>query len=316
VSASSEVVPAATAEGATGVNVYGGLLWREWLAHRSLVINTLAVWLVCGWVLLIFFHPGFIIALGAVYAMWAGARLGGADAAEGSEEFAFSLPPTRHERYILRMLFGGTTVVILAGLGTLTIALDLPQRLWALVVETGFTEPFPRCEERFLYGLTIALLLGVFGCSFAIATNASTRGLVGVSWILGALGAGAVVGLGFLAERLLWQELNGYVSITALLALTPLALLAGYLVYQRKEGISRPAPIHGRSLWWVWLILAGVVLLLLMILLWGGSRGVSDQEPPKPPEPTMERPAKREPVPAKADGKVEPDPVPSPDQGR
>ena len=42
----SEVVGAATAPGATGVSVYGGLLWREWLAHRNLIINALD----CFWI--------------------------------------------------------------------------------------------------------------------------------------------------------------------------------------------------------------------------------------------------------------------------
>ncbi len=35
-----------------------GMLWREWLAHGEIVLGFLAAYLVLGWVLEIFFHPG------------------------------------------------------------------------------------------------------------------------------------------------------------------------------------------------------------------------------------------------------------------
>jgi hypothetical protein len=270
----SDVPSAARTE---GVHVWKGLLWREWLAHRNLVVNALAVWLVCGWVLLIFSHPGFIIAFGVLYAFLAGALFGGGDAAEGSEEFSFALPPTRQERYVARLLLGGATVLGFTVLGNLAIALDLPQKLWGLVVNSGFTEPFPPCEPRFIYALAIALPIAVFACAFALATHARSPGLVWMSWLLSGLVVGILLGVGLWVEHLLWQEFNGYVSTTALLAAAPLALLAGSIAYQRKEGISRPAPMRGRSAWWVWALIAVFIVLAFMFLMLVSYRAVRER---------------------------------------
>ena len=66
-SARSEAALAPGAEGAPGVNVYSGLLWREWLAHGEIVLGFLAAYLVLGWVLEIFFHPGFVLGFGAIF---------------------------------------------------------------------------------------------------------------------------------------------------------------------------------------------------------------------------------------------------------
>ena len=253
-------------DSASGVNVLKGLLWREWIAHRSIVMIALAAWLVGGWVLLIFFHPAWILAFGVVYAWLAGQALGGADAAEGSEEFSFSLPPLRSQRYLVRLALGSGTVLLFTGVGVLAIALDLPQMLWGIFVNSGFTEPFSPCKPRFLYALAVACPLGAFAFTFAIATNASSRGLVSGSYLLGGLATGAVVILGFLSEHLLWAELNGFVSCPALLALGAGALLAGYQVYVRKEGISRPAPMAGGSRWWVLaIVLIGMIVGLLFL---------------------------------------------------
>ena len=244
--------------------VFRGLLWRQWLAHGNTVLSFLALWLVCGWVLQIFFHPGWILGFGVLYAFWAGPALGGGDAAEGSEEFSFSLPPTRGERYLAGLALGGGTLLAFLVLGLLTIALDLPQILWGLFVNSGFTEPFPPCEPRFLYALAFFCPLAAFAFSFAIASAAESRGLISYVWLLSGLITGAVVGGGFLCEQWLWHELNGFVSCPALLALGALGLQAGYLAYVRKEGVSRPAPMGGKSRGWVWVVLVMLVLVMLM----------------------------------------------------
>ena len=274
---------AAGAERKATLNVYRGLLWREWLAQRNLVITSLAVWLACGWVLLLFYHPGFIIAFGVIYALLAGPRLGGADAAEGSEEFAFALPPTRAERYLARLALGGSTVLLFTVLGVVTIALDMPQTVWGLFVNSGFTEPFPACQERFLYPLAVAIPFAVFAFSFALAATAGTRGMVGMAWFLGGVLAGAAVGLAFLGEWALWGEINGYISVLALFALAPLALLAGYLRYVVKEGVSRPAAARGASLAWVVVV---VVAVFLLLGVWPVFKGVSRSGAPSRMEPT------------------------------
>jgi len=223
-----------------------------------------------------------------IYALLAGPRLGGADAAEGSEEFAFALPPTRAERYLARLALGGSTVLLFTVLGVVTIALDLPQHVWGLFVNSGFTEPFPACKERFLYPLAVAIPFAVFAFSFALAATAGTRGLVGVSWFLGGALAGAALGLAFLGEWALWGEINGYISVLALFALAPLALLAGYLKYIVKEGVSRPAPAAGASSWWIWAIVLVLVLLVLGLFLPFAMVRNPSIEPARGPQPSRE----------------------------
>ncbi|HUT34274.1 MAG TPA: hypothetical protein VNE39_12385 [Planctomycetota bacterium] len=235
----------ASREAAPHVNLWLGLLWREWLARRGLVVGALAVWLAGGWVILLFYHPGWIIAFGVFYAFLAGPSFGGSEVIEGSEEFSFSLPPPRGDRYLVRMAFGGATVLAFTTAGVLAIGLDLPQRVWGLFVNSGFTEPFPPAEIGFLYPLAVALPFAVFAFSFAIAAVAATRGTVLASPFVGGILAAGTMGAGLLCERYLWNVVNGYISVTALFAAAPLALLWGYLAYQRKEGINRPAPMAG-----------------------------------------------------------------------
>lgn len=245
-----------------------GLLWRQWMAYGNVLLGVLSAYLVLGWVLEIFFHPGFVLGFGAIVAMYAGVAFGGGDAAEGSEEFAFALPPTRGERYVARLAFGGAAVGTFVTVGLISVALDLPQLVWGIFVNSGFTEPFPETRPGFIYALAFAIPAAAYAATFAVASIAQTRGTVSVSWILGGIGAAAVMGAGFIAEWLLLEELNGYVSTPLLLAATALAAQGGYYAYTRKEGVSRPAPMAGGgSRWWLWIVVAAVVFFFLSVLL-------------------------------------------------
>jgi hypothetical protein len=246
-----------------------GLLWREWLAHGETLLLLVSTYLIFGWALQIFFHPGFMLMFGVILALFAGSACGGSDASEGSEEFAFSLPPTRGERYIVRLAFGGLFVGTLTVVGLLSIALDLPQIAWSIFVSSGFTTPFPKAEPGFIYALALAIPSAAYAMTFAVAAAASTRGTVNASWLLGGLGAAAVMAVGFGAEWLLWFELNGYISTPLLLAATALAAQGGYFLYVRKEGVSRPAPMTARagSAWLILVALVVVVVFLLMMFM-------------------------------------------------
>jgi hypothetical protein len=243
-----------------------GLVWREWLAHGPLALNFLAAWLVCGWVLLLFFHPGWILGFGVLYAFFAGALFGGGDAFEGSEEFSFALPPTRGEQYLVRLAAGGAPLLLFTLVGLLAIGLDLPQAFWGLFVSSGYTEPFEPARPAFLqYGLAFAVPAAAYAFTYAVAALAGSRAAVMGSWLAGGLFTGGVVLGGLLLEAALWDRVNGFVTCPALLALAPLALLAGYVRYLRKEGVSRPSPLHAASRGWFWLILAVVIGLILIM---------------------------------------------------
>lgn len=257
--------PAAFAEPrATGVDVVKGLLWREWLAHRRIVVGTLGIYFTLAWVLLIFFNPWFVIIIGVVLVKLTGAALAGQEPIEGSEEFALSLPPTRAERYLVRLaLWGGGFLVFLV-FATLSIGFDLPQLLWGLFVQTGFTEPFPAVKDRWLYGLGVAGPFAAFAFTFVVASLARTRGAAMWSAFFGVLGAAAIVLAGLLVEFGVWRDVNGYVTIPVLFAFAVAALALGYFLYLRKEGVSRPAPMQGGA-GWAWLLVLGIVLGLMFL---------------------------------------------------
>ena len=243
-----------------------GLLYKEWLAHRGLVVNFWAWWLVGQVVLLIFMHPAWIFGFGLLYAVLGAPAFAGIDAAEGSEEFAFSLPPVRGQIYVTRLVLGGGNLVLMLLAGLMCIRANVPQMLWGIVVESGFTEPFPPAEGVW-YAFAAAAPVALFAFGFVFAALAQSRGAVGVSWFLGALVGGAIAGGGLICEWLIWKRVTGAISCPALAALAAVALLSGYQLYLRKEGVSRPTPVAGgqRRLW-VWLVIAGIFLVLIALM--------------------------------------------------
>jgi len=257
-------LPRAERAAAPGVNVVRGLLWRQWLAHRTLIVGWLAVWLILGWVLLLLCHPNAVMGLGILYVLLAAPVFAGLDTVEGSEEFSFALPPTRSRRYLTRLGMGLGTVLVFTGAAVLAVWLDLPQRLWGLVVESGFTEPFVPVPNGWVYVLVVVLPMSAFCFGFALASVASSRVLVGGAGLAGVICAGIVTALGIGAEVLLWNDANGFIVCPVLLASGAMVLLLGHAVYVRKEGVSRPTPMDsGGWRWWI----AGIVVLALLLFL-------------------------------------------------
>jgi hypothetical protein len=242
-------------------------MWRHWLAGRGVIIGGLIVLLIGGWAVMLFHHPGWIIATGSIFAAISGMIFGGADAADGSEEFAFALPPTRSQRYLSGVLIGGGAVLAYCLIGTLSIALNLPQLLWSLVVDSGFTIPFGPWPETYLYFLAVVIPLLVLACTHACAALSQTRGGVWMSWLPAAGVTGAMVWLGCMAEEEIWGEINGYVSILSMLALGAMGLLFGHSRYVRKEGVSRPGrPGGGGGNTWAVLIVLGIVVVFALTM--------------------------------------------------
>ena len=244
-----------------GPHIWRGLFWREWLARREFVLWALCAWLVGGWVLMVFFHPGWIIGFGAVYAMAAGLLFGGSDALAGTEEFVLSLPPTRRQQWLVRFALACGTTLAFTGLGTLAIAFDLPQRVWSLFVESGFTEPFAACEPPMLYGLAVAIPFCVLAFTFCIASSMVTRPIIVLAPFAGASATGGLVLLFVALESALWDthgEPNGFIMVPGLLASGVLLSLSGYRMYLRREGITRPRGAAGGRT-------AGLIVVLVVL---------------------------------------------------
>src|ERR1051325_7185234 len=97
-------------------STFRGLLWCEWFAHSRLLLGFLLFWLAAVWLLPLFTHSGWILFVAAGFALIAGPIYGGGDTIDGCEEFAFSLPATRSERYVARLLVSGGTLVAFTAL--------------------------------------------------------------------------------------------------------------------------------------------------------------------------------------------------------
>ena len=241
-----------------------GLLWREWLAHRAIAVGAAAIYLTLAWALLIFFHPGFVLGYGLILVLVVGPALAAQEPLEGSEEFAFSLPPTRGERYLVRLALWGGGFLLFLVFATLSIAFDLPQLVWGLFVQTGFTEANPKADA-WLYGLAVAMPFAAFAFTFVFGGLARTRGAAMWSAFLGVLCAAAIFFLWAAMNALIGVDAFSWTSVPVLLVFAAGALVLGYFGYVRKEGISRPASMSGSRGWGWALLIVGVLLALLFL---------------------------------------------------
>lgn len=249
------------------ISPWRGLLWAEWYAHSRVLLIFLAAWLMAVWVLPFFAHPGWILILGPIYALLTGPMYGGGDILDGSEEFSFSLPPTRQERYLARLIVGGGTLLLITAMNLLALGLDLPQVLARLYVQTGIIQPLPILKPGLLYGLIVALPIASFSFAFTISSLTHSRMLIILAWFWGALISLALLQLGFWYEDLLWDQLNGFFACPLLLVSAAGSLIFGYKLFKRKEIGAPSLPITLPGYWWLWILLFVVGLGLALGLI-------------------------------------------------
>src|SRR6476646_7921927 len=136
-----KVIPLNTASGPVPSawswwRAFRGLAWCEWYAHSRLLLFCLAAWLACVWVLPLYASPAWILVFGPCFALIAGPVFGGNDISEGCEEFTLSLPPTRSERYLSRLIVGGGALLLFTAMDLSALGLDLSQVLARLYVSS------------------------------------------------------------------------------------------------------------------------------------------------------------------------------------
>jgi len=247
-----------------------GLIWREWRQHEELFSWIVVSWLIGVWILPVG-PQAFLLPFGIIAAAILGSTLGGSDTVDGTEEYSFSLPPTRSQRYLSRLGLGGLSLLGLLVLAMGAFFLDAPQRLWGLIFQSGYTEPFTPFRPGFLWGLSVALPVAVFGETFAAGSLARSAGAARAAWFRGCMVSGALLGIGFWVEQRLFLRPMGLVVCPVLGTWGVLRLAFGFLAYRNKEGVSASAALPSlRTSTWV--MVAGlilVVLLLLLLMLYG-----------------------------------------------
>ncbi|HVY69967.1 MAG TPA: hypothetical protein VHH73_08560 [Verrucomicrobiae bacterium] len=262
-----EVVPLDPPAPARRPGAWAGLLWCEWFAHSRLLLLFLALWLVAVWSLPLVGHSGWILTVGLAFALLAGPAYGGGDVVDGCEEFSFSLPATRSERYLARLMVGGGAVAAFALMDLAVLGFDLPQILSRLYVDAGVLQPVQAARTEPAYVLALVFPFTVFAGAFAVAAVARSRALVLMAWFWGGLGALLVLFLGIQYETLVLHKLSGVFAGPLLLVTSVLVLVLGRHRYRRKEVgvVARPIQLPGH--WWAWLILFLLGLALATALL-------------------------------------------------
>jgi hypothetical protein len=262
---------------ARNVAAFKGLLWAEWFAHSKLLLVFLGLWLVCVWTLPLFVNPAWILLLGGLYALLAGPAYGGGDVLEGCEEFSFSLPPTRSERFLARFLVGLGTLLFLTCINLLALGMDLFQVLARLYVETGLIKPRPILRPGLLYALVVALPCTVFVFSFALSSAAHSRWMVLSAWFWALVAAMGVLQLGLWYEELVWEKSTGYFSFPFLLGAGVMGIFAAYRAYVRKEVGPPCAPINLPGRWWLWMFVFLMTAALASALFLSLTRKLAGQ---------------------------------------
>jgi hypothetical protein len=248
-------------------STFRGLLWCEWFAHSRLLLAFLFVWLAAVWLLPLFTHSGWILFVAAGFALIAGPVYGGGDTIDGCEEFAFSLPATRSERYVARLVVAGGSLLVFTLLDLLALGLDLPQFLARFYIDTGLLNPLPVLKPRLLYGLVLAVPFAVFAFSFALSAVSHSRMLILTAWFWGLLGAMTVTHVAFLYEDFVWGELTGFCSGPLLVTLGVVTLWAGHRGYLLKEVGYQYQPLTLPPRFWLWLLCLGIGIALAFLLV-------------------------------------------------
>jgi hypothetical protein len=269
----------------TDQQIFLNLLRQEWRLCRGAVTALAMLWVIGLWVLVIFNHPGWLLAVGLLHLLLVAPAQAGRDVLDGTEEFSFTQPPGRGPLYLARLSLGLVFLLANGVLGGLAIAGDLPQRIWSLCFSGGLTEPFGTHPEFLWYGLAVLVPTAAHGVTFVFAANAGSRAGVNLAWLAGILVAGIVTGVGLLLENVLWQAPNGFLACPALLVTSVLPPLAGYFAYLRKEatGSGGAGSLGGGSGLWIVAIIFGLLLFLLLGFFWMRTSAVrSMPEPPRP----------------------------------
>jgi hypothetical protein len=219
-----------------------GLLLQEWLTHRRSIYAATAIWLITVVVIEPWSHPLAMALFGAGYALSVVAGIVTADTRGGTEEFSFSLPATRGQRYLARMVFAVVPLLAMQFVGACASAAGLAQSIWGV-------EPAHPPSLR-LHVLSVALPLAIVAATFVTGACSSWRAFFGSPQLAGLLVAIPVWKSGT-ADGSPWEPLG-----RALVVALPV-LAIGYHSYRRQEVSVPVAPRRSSG------ILTVIVLFVL-----------------------------------------------------
>jgi len=247
-------------------SVWAGLIWGEWFAHSRLLLGVAVLWLMAVWFLPFVAHPSWILALSGLFGVVGGPAFGGSDVMGGCEEYTFSQPATRRQRFDARLLVAVGCLLVLTALNVLTLQNNLTDLVLSFFVSTGIAVVELRRPE-FLYGVVLVLPLAALAVGFCVAALATTRAVAYTAWVWGALGALTGLRAGLSLEDYLWERLNGRVTVPLLLAIAVITIAITRRLYGDKESGRTSSPLRLPLSGWAALgaaALAGLGVALLL----------------------------------------------------
>ncbi|MEO5914643.1 MAG: hypothetical protein ABIS50_10450 [Luteolibacter sp.] len=263
-----------TAPTSRGTSDFRALLLQEWKLCRNQFIRLASVWFIGLWVLVIFQHPGWLLAIGVAHIMTLSAVQGGRDVIDGTEEFSFTLPPGRGPLFLARIFPGFVFLAANGLLGSLAILYSLPQRLWSLVFSSGLTESFSVVREPVWYIAALFAPCAAHAITFTTAALSGSRQGVNAAVSVGLIGTAATMLVGWWADKGLSPEPWGILTGVGLLGVAVLVPAAGYLLYLRKETSASSDSADGVKVRF-WIVAAIVTAFFLLLAFWLRSASVS-----------------------------------------
>lgn len=246
--------------------LWTGLLWGEWLAHARMMLIFLALWLLAMWVLPRFTHPLWALVFGGFFGVIAGPVLGGSDVMGGCEEYAFSQPITRRQRFDSRLLFATGWLGLFTVLNLLVLYPNLADLILSFFVSTGVATVDVRRPEL-LYGTVFAMPLAALAIGFTVASLATTRAVAYTAWVWASLGSLTGLRAGLSLEDFLWDRLNGRITIPLLLFTAAITLGIARRLYSEKEAGRASSPLRLPLSGWATLVAAAIGALGAALLL-------------------------------------------------
>ena len=260
------LTPFAGSQRGRDTRFWAGLLWGEWLAHARMMLLFLALWLLAMWVLPRFTHPLWTLVFGGFFAVVAGPVLGGGDVMGGCEEYSFSMPITRRQRFDSRLLFATGWLVVFTLLNLQVLYPNLADLILSFFVSTGVATVDVRRPEL-LYGTVFAVPLAALAIGFSVAALATTRAVAYTAWVWAALGSLTGLRAGLSLEDFLWDRLNGRITIPLLIVTALITLGIARRLYVEKEAGRASSPLRLPLSGWATLVAAAIGALGTGLLL-------------------------------------------------
>jgi len=164
----------------------------------------------------------------------------------------------------VRFALGLGLLLIPTCVGLLATRFNVPQALWGLIVESGFTEAGPAVGAEW-YARALTYPTAAFALLFGLTALCQSRTQFSSTTGLGSLG---LVVLTVFLERWLQPRTSWWTPFAVLALTAVVAVVTSAFLYMRKEGVSRPVR-QGHDRRWIVVVIAGALLFLLLLFSTG-----------------------------------------------